>query len=396
MGDAVSFTESMDFTGWKPLSEIFQQKDPFFEATLFMPGFDLSSNIYAVKYGDKWALIDPGNDYTAFIQLFREYAQPTDVKSILITHGHPEHVMGLMELLRYPSVYRTRDFVIYMQEDGPQELKNVLSDLKLRVKFVYHGDRIDLGPFTLEVIHTPGHTMDSVCYLHRETGSLFTGDTVLPYAFANADPVAGGRDDYHLMALKMLMGYSPKHLLPGHGAPVKDRAIEVIRGNYAAAIKRMVGEGVPWIEAASYLARKGYMEEALFCCDVELQEGDNPYALQLKASCLNDLGRHEEAIEIFNKMLEKQPRSVFANMGKGVALMGLGRYKEALKHFDRLLAMNPNFRDAAVYKGMALFMMGKEEEAMKIDAFRAELTQRFRRALEEARKKAGGAQDGNL
>ncbi len=380
----------IDYTTWKPLSQIFNDEHPFFKSTLFVPGYDISSNIYAVNYGEGWAFIDPGNDYTAFIQFFREYASPLDIKKIFITHGHPEHVMGVMELLRYPSVYRERGFTVYMQEDGPEEMKNVFNSLKIKVEYVYHNDEIDLGPFKLKVIHTPGHTIDSVCYFHEETGSIFTGDTVLPYAFASADPVAGGRDDYHLMALKMLMSFSPKHLLPGHGMPVKGKAMEVIRGNYAAAIKKMVGEGVPWIEAAAYLAQKGYMEEALFCCDLELREGDNPYALQLKASCLNDIGRYDDAIEIFDKMLEKNPRNVFALLGKGYALMGKGNYEEAIGYFDKLLEMNPNFKDAAVYKGMALFLAGREEEAMKIEAFRNEYKERFKEALEEIKKEKSG------
>ncbi len=386
--------QNIDYTSWKSLKELFQMDHPFFEATLFMPGYDISSNIYAIRYEEGWALVDPGNDYTAFIQLFKDLGvSPLQIKKIILTHGHPEHVMGMMELLRYPSVYREKPFEVYMQEDGPEELKSVLKNVGVKMNPVYHEDSIELPPFRLKVIHTPGHTLDSICLWHEETGSLFTGDTVLPYAFASADPVAGGRDDYHLMALKMLMGLKPKHLLPGHGEPVKEKALDVIRGNYAAAIKKMVGETVPWIEAASYLAQKGYMEEAIFCCDVELKEGDNPYALQLKASCLNDLGRYEEAMEIFDAMLEKNPRSVFANMGKGVALMGLGRYKEAIRFFDRLLKMNPNFKEAQVYKGMALFLMGKVEEAMAIPGFKSEFMGRFRETLEKMRssKDKGGS-----
>ncbi len=382
--------DQQDYTGWKSIAEVFGEENQFFRNLLFLPGFDISSNIYALKHEGGWCFIDPGNDYTAFIQFFREHASPLDIREVLITHGHPEHVIGLMELLRYPSVKQEKKITVYMQQDGPEELKNVLSQLGIPVVFVSHEDEIELPPFKLRVVHTPGHTMDSLCFWHEETKSLFSGDTVLPYAFASADPVAGGRDDYHLMAIKMLMSMKPKHLFPGHGPPIKDKAMEVLRGNYAAAIKKMVGESVPWIEAAAYLAQKGYMEEALFCCDVELQEGDNPYALQLKASCLNDLGRYEEAISIFNRMLQKNPRNIFANMGKGVALMGLGKYEKAIEYFDRLLKLNPNFKEAAIYKGMALFMMGRVEEALGIEAFRKEFTGKFKEALERMKKEREG------
>ena len=85
---------------WKRLSEIFETDDPFFNSILFLQGYDFSSNSYAIE-GDYITIIDPGNDYTAFIQLFEKGIKPLDIKKIVITHGHRDHVMGTFELFRY-------------------------------------------------------------------------------------------------------------------------------------------------------------------------------------------------------------------------------------------------------------------------------------------------------
>ena len=46
-------------------------------------------------------------------------------------------------------------------------------------KTVEDGEQLSLGRITLKFIETPGHTMGSLCILLEESGSLFTGDTVL-------------------------------------------------------------------------------------------------------------------------------------------------------------------------------------------------------------------------
>jgi glyoxylase-like metal-dependent hydrolase (beta-lactamase superfamily II) len=72
---------------------------PFLDKTLYWEGYDSSSNVYAIA-GESLTIIDPGNDYMALMELFRMGYKPKDVKKILLTHGHVEHVMGAFELFR--------------------------------------------------------------------------------------------------------------------------------------------------------------------------------------------------------------------------------------------------------------------------------------------------------
>ncbi len=111
-------------------------------------------------------------------------------------------------------------------------------------------------------------------------------------------------------------------------------------------------------------------------------------ALELKASCLNDLGRNTEAIEFFDTILAQQRDHAFALTGKGCALMGMGRYDESLHYFESALQRDPNIKEVLVYKGMALYLSGRHDEAMDIEAFQAEFVGRFK---EELRKKTNPA-----
>lgn len=84
---------------------------------------------------------------------------------ILITHHHRDHVAGLAEL-RMKSGARAI---------GPAEEAERIGDLDTTVR---DGDRLVIGPFAIEVIATPGHTLGHVSYHLPEQGFLFSGDTL--------------------------------------------------------------------------------------------------------------------------------------------------------------------------------------------------------------------------
>ncbi len=380
--------------GWTRVSNIMKSSHPFFQRLFYWEGFDLSSNIYLFQTSEGVALIDPGNDYTAFYDLFSGNSlniSPSDIKHVLLSHGHSEHALGLFELLRsYPSL-RTREhgLTVYLHENAPGALKNLADQLGCNLVFVKDGQEIALGEFAMKVVYTPGHTMDSVCYWHEETGSLFSGDTVLPFAVASPDPVGGGRVDYHLFSMRILRKLGVSHLFPGHGEIIKNEAPKVLEGNYAGLIKKVIGLQCPWIEGAQLLLRKGYLDETVFCCDKVLEnDPSNRMALYLKACCLNDMGRFDEALNTFQKIDE---RGVSDNplyfMGYGCSLMGMGRYEESLKYFDKALQLAPGLENALVYKGLALYLMGKIDKALDIKAFEKAFTGKLK---EELLKTYGG------
>ena len=388
-----------DHPGWRPLSVVLDTTDPFFGSILFLPGFEFSSNIYAIT-GTDFSLIDTGNDYTAFLDLFRLTHKPADVKKVVVTHGHRDHAMGVFDLLRsYPTILENGGFELILHEASPRELKDMVRKSGCRVKEVRGGETLEISGLDWEVIHTPGHTIDGICLYHPPSKTVFTGDTVLPHAMSEPDENAGGRLDHYLLGVRTLLGKEIEHVLPGHGLPVLSSGRKVIEETYEGLMMKVIGveakTKTPWIDGATALAQRGCLEEAAYCCDRELfLDPQNRRAHQLKAVCLNDLGRFHEALESLGKLTGIGPQDdadPFPLVGRGYALMGLGRYEESVKYFDEALKVTPGMKDALIYKGMALYLAGNYDAAMEIELFQKEFVGRFQEELRRKDKGAGPA-----
>ncbi len=372
--------------GWKSVSDIFKDDSHnLWKHMYYWEGYDLSSNIYLIKTDEMVALIDPGNDYSAFYELFAGgLCGPADIRKVLLTHGHHEHVMGVFELLRgYPTLRSEGHLDIYIHEACPKAFREIAENLGCAVHFIKNEDLIEIGSYTFKVIHTPGHTMDSVCYIHEETKSLFSGDTVLPFAVASPDPIAGGRIDFHMFSMRILRESGIKNLFPGHGEIIKDEASKVLDGNYAGLIKKVIGLQCPWIEGAQFLLQKGYLQETVFCCEKVLEDDPkNKAALYLKACCLNDMGKFEDALAAFKEIDEKGvSNNPLYYVGYGCSLMGLGRYKESLEYFDKAIQIAPDLENAWVYKGLALYLQGDIDKAFDIKEFEQAFTGKLKEEL---------------
>ena len=86
--------------GWQPLTGVLNTPTPFLGQFFFLRGHgNFASNIYFIM-GEYLTIVDPGNDYTAFIDLSTLNLKPDDIKKLVLTHGHPDHAMGALELLR--------------------------------------------------------------------------------------------------------------------------------------------------------------------------------------------------------------------------------------------------------------------------------------------------------
>jgi hydroxyacylglutathione hydrolase len=181
--------------------------------------------------------------------------------------------------------------------------------------------------------------------------------------------------------------------------PVVSSGRKVIEETYEGLMMKIIGvEGkakTPWIEGATALAQKGFLEEAVFCCEKEIGcHPENLMALQLKAFALNDLGRFPEALESLDRLeaLRIQAKGdLFVLVGKGYALMGLGRYEESIPYFDEALKVAPGMKDALIYKGMALYLSGNYDAAMEIDPFRKEFVGRFKEELLRKKRPTGSS-----
>jgi glyoxylase-like metal-dependent hydrolase (beta-lactamase superfamily II) len=158
--------------------------------------------------GDRVVVIDPGPlDEPHLLDL----ALHGEVDQILLTHGHRDHSEGAQRLHAITGApVRAWD---------PRWLQHGES--------LDEGERIALGELTIEVIHTPGHTDDSVSFVvgHVDGGAaLVTGDTILGRGTSVIAHPEGRLADY-LATLERLSGLGGVVVLPGHG-PVTGSAVD--------------------------------------------------------------------------------------------------------------------------------------------------------------------------
>jgi glyoxylase-like metal-dependent hydrolase (beta-lactamase superfamily II) len=168
---------------------------------------------------DGTTVIDPGPDIASHVEAILA-AAPT-LRTILITHRHADHSPAAVPLkLRCgASVYAPANTL----GDG-------IVDQRL-----HGGERLDFSGMAVEVIATPGHTNEHVCFL-TEDGDLFTGDTILGAGTTAIFPPDGNMADY-LRSLRLLRSRNPRRIYPAHG-PTRDDAVALIDEYIAHRLER--------------------------------------------------------------------------------------------------------------------------------------------------------------
>jgi glyoxylase-like metal-dependent hydrolase (beta-lactamase superfamily II) len=151
--------------------------------------------VSCARTGDA-AIIDPAGDGERLQELAKR--ERLNVRYILNTHGHADHVLAnaqLKVLVGCPVGMHEADDAFFSQEAVREASLRELgfpaperADMRLR-----DGDVLKLGDARVEVIHTPGHTPGSVCFLVE--GNLFTGDTLFVGAAGRTDLTGGSLDD---------------------------------------------------------------------------------------------------------------------------------------------------------------------------------------------------------
>lgn len=173
----------------------------------------LSTNCYiAGSQETKEAIIvDPGLDLSSEANPILNYIALTklNVKFIVNTHGHDDHIKG--DAL-FQQKYNVPICVHKLDEHFIEDLEKSKLPPNLLLK---DGDLIKIGNETLKVLHTPGHTPGSICLVGEKL--VFTGDTLFAGGIGRTDFPGGSMRDM-MNSLKKLMEL-PLNLLvyPGHG-----------------------------------------------------------------------------------------------------------------------------------------------------------------------------------
>jgi glyoxylase-like metal-dependent hydrolase (beta-lactamase superfamily II) len=165
------------------------------------------------------AVIDPGPLIESHVQALRA-AMPR-LRTILITHRHGDHAPAAV-----PLKAATGAEII-----APRD---VLDDSVVDRR-VSSGESLTIEETRIDVIATPGHTNEHVCYFTAD-GDLFTGDTILGYGTTTIFPPDGNMGDY-LRSLRTLRELAPRRIYPAHG-PVRDDAVALIDEYIAHRLQR--------------------------------------------------------------------------------------------------------------------------------------------------------------
>ena len=184
----------------------------------------LGANCYLLESDGHAFIVDPAARTEVMESAIRDGGLTLD--GILLTHGHFDHLTNLAPLVaRFPvPVYLgigDRDFpkdgkknafsVFFGQDRTYPDATDLLRD----------GDTLPLGSETIEVIATPGHSGGSVCFYHRDSHILVTGDTIFADNIGRTDLYGGSWEILHdsLECLAALARQDPEiRIYPGHGA----------------------------------------------------------------------------------------------------------------------------------------------------------------------------------
>ena len=163
-------------------------------------------------------IIDPAGEEDKLLALIK--TEGFKVKYILNTHGHSDHVLGnpkLKEVLNVPvCMHETDDRFFSNQEVREKSIKELglpppdPADIRLKDE-----DIVEVGKLKIKVIHTPGHTPGSVCYL--VDGNLFCGDTLFVGAVGRTDLIGGSLETLLESLGKRLIALPKETIVwPGH------------------------------------------------------------------------------------------------------------------------------------------------------------------------------------
>ena len=196
----------------------------------------LGTNTYILGAGSGLCIIDPGPINEQHYSKLQKVLRAEEPSYILITHSHLDHSASAKRL--------AQEFHIPILAHGnpagarSEFMKRILQKSKeigglegLDQDFypdssISGGEIIKGHGWTLEVLHTPGHLSDHLCFSYKEEEILFTGDLVMGWTSTLISPPDGDIGHYY-NSLDKLLQRDEDIYLPGHGSEIRNAKLYV-------------------------------------------------------------------------------------------------------------------------------------------------------------------------
>jgi glyoxylase-like metal-dependent hydrolase (beta-lactamase superfamily II) len=164
------------------------------------------------------------------------------LSGVLVTHHHPDHVGGSMmgfELKGLAELLERVSVPVHVNSQEAQFVSQItgipMSDLTSHE----HGDKVSVGAIDIELLHTPGHTPGSQCFLLD--GRLVAGDTLFLEGCGRTDFPGGDSDEIFRSLQKIAQLPGDPTVFPGHWYSLEPSASlsEVKRSNYVYRVANL-------------------------------------------------------------------------------------------------------------------------------------------------------------
>lgn len=174
-------------------------------------------NCYLIAHEGECYVVDPGYEK----QKLRRFVEKENlhVKGILLTHGHIDH-MGALDAFDVP-VYLHRDEVEILKNNDNNGFNHFMHKIPYDIEALdlvemENEQKLQLGSEWIHVLHAPGHTKGSICYLFRD--ELYSGDVLFRGSVGKWDFPSGDQRVLRETVISLIESMSEDTIVyPSHG-----------------------------------------------------------------------------------------------------------------------------------------------------------------------------------